>query len=320
MVALRLLEAAGVGLLAAALAAVLPLLFLMWRGQPGLAIVYILLPLGTVCGLAWAALRRPTHLDAAQEADRQLNLADLLTTAAMTPRDGGFGDAVHLMANATCARLRPRQVILNRLGMRTWGGVGLATALAMTLALLSANPLESLAKAQSDEQTRRIASARQPGQTSAMDPRSRQLPSHIASDHRPGSEDRNLDDGNPGALSKNPNGRKGADQQTTQTDGTTGGAGRSTDATPANPLDAQAASTDRRTGDGQAAGGVGVSSGARGAAGASSNLAGHSPRTAPAPPWTADSWNNSRQAAESAVRSGHVPPAYQDLVRAYFAR
>src|SRR5688500_4692940 len=98
MVALRLLEAAGVGLLAAALAALPPLLLLMWRGHSGLQILAILIPLGTLCGLIWAAKHRPTRLDAAQEADRQLNLADLLTTAAMTPRDGAFANAVHLMA------------------------------------------------------------------------------------------------------------------------------------------------------------------------------------------------------------------------------
>src|SRR5689334_12961153 len=53
----------------------------MWIGRDVLGVSAMLIAGGAVAGLAWGAARRPTLHMAAAEADRQLDLNDLLATA-----------------------------------------------------------------------------------------------------------------------------------------------------------------------------------------------------------------------------------------------
>src|SRR5688572_15666618 len=81
LVALRIVEAAGVGVLGGSLLCLLLTPLLIRRGVSIFSAASVLVPLGVVVCLAWIWSRRPAIADAAGEADRQLALDDLLTTA-----------------------------------------------------------------------------------------------------------------------------------------------------------------------------------------------------------------------------------------------
>src|SRR4051812_43296543 len=81
LVVLRAAERAGI-CLAIGCALTLPLVaVLVWRGQSAGPLAVGALTLAAVVGLTWGFARRPSVIDAAAEADRQLGLADLLATA-----------------------------------------------------------------------------------------------------------------------------------------------------------------------------------------------------------------------------------------------
>jgi hypothetical protein len=124
----------------------LPLLaILLLRGQ---SVVSLLLVIGSFCSLAACVLtiqRWPTLLQAAGEADRQLNLDDLLTTAVRLDRYScdSMSGSVLAMADARCGRISPSTVILNRYGARAWGGIVLSLAAVIAVSLMPAHPIRS---------------------------------------------------------------------------------------------------------------------------------------------------------------------------------
>src|SRR5438132_1056766 len=77
----RAIEHAGVGLLGGCVVALLLGAVLLFRGEPALTLAAGLPLFGAAVGLTIGLIRRPSILDAAVEADRQLRLADLLGTA-----------------------------------------------------------------------------------------------------------------------------------------------------------------------------------------------------------------------------------------------
>jgi len=73
------------------------------------------------------------------QADRQLRLSDLLGTAlALRQRENPdeFEQAVMGLAEARCRGASPSAVVLNRLGARSWGGIGLTGAMVIGLGLM----------------------------------------------------------------------------------------------------------------------------------------------------------------------------------------
>ena len=112
----RLLEHAGMGLIAGCALALMLGSILFYRGESVIALTGIALSLGAVIGLAIGAIRRPSLHDAAVEADRQLKLADLLGTAlavrrGRTSRTDSVDDEWSLtllaLAEARCAQVSP---------------------------------------------------------------------------------------------------------------------------------------------------------------------------------------------------------------------
>ena len=323
MVIVHTLEVLGVILLFTTLYLSLWFLVELWMGTQqtlGVRWTAIVVALFLSFGLIGALRQRPTRLHAARKADTQLNLDDLLSTVLVTPRDGAFADAVHAMADARCATLRPGDVILNRFGLRMWGGIGLSTALMLVLLVLSSNPVQTHATASRTAPRNSMADARRADANQRNASGSGPLPENLTPDHRVEADDPR---GQQDATVTSPNngrGQKGNDQRTDSTSGTTGGAGQSSDTSNPNPLRAHGTVANNQGSEGQAAGGTGASNAASGAQGASSSIAGQPARQRHAPAWASDNWPQSQQSAEQAVRSGQVPPAYQDLVRAYFAR
>jgi hypothetical protein len=146
LIVLRLLEWTGVGFAAGCGVALLMIPLLRKQIDSPLNLAGIIAAIGAAIGFIAAALRRPKVLEAAIEADRQLDLADLLATAWSLEKSNAKEDfelAVLTIAQDRAANLRPASVVLHRLGMRAWGGIGLAGALLLTVAILTANPLET---------------------------------------------------------------------------------------------------------------------------------------------------------------------------------
>src|SRR5712671_5032166 len=121
LVVLRLLEWAGIGFAIACGLGLLSIVLLRNRAESPLGIAAILAGVGAAVGFIGALLRRPKIIDAAVEADRQLDLADLLATAWQLKKKAtgeSFESAVLLIANKRAANLQPRSVVLHRLGLR----------------------------------------------------------------------------------------------------------------------------------------------------------------------------------------------------------
>ena len=136
---LRGVEWVGAGLLFGCGGAIVLMPILWWQGQSTFPVALLSLVISTFTGLVIAILRRPTPLDAVMEADGQLNLADLLSTAmlmrrAKNPSNDPWNATLLAIADAQCHQLSPSNVLLRRWTSRRWGGVGLAISLVLTLA------------------------------------------------------------------------------------------------------------------------------------------------------------------------------------------
>src|SRR4051812_40033962 len=77
----RALEFAGAGTLIASSLGLVLLIAALCSGTSVMFLPAALIPLGALVGAATSLLRLPTMMHAAAEADRQLDLADLLGTA-----------------------------------------------------------------------------------------------------------------------------------------------------------------------------------------------------------------------------------------------
>jgi hypothetical protein len=295
------------------------------RSQSPLMLANFMMAIGAILGLVASLLRRPNIIDAAVEADRQLDLADLLATAWQlenSPTKESFEEAVLLLANDRAATLQPRSVVLHRMGIRAWSGIGLAGALVLTVAIFTANPIDTEAatspffsptassKAHQDQKrtvaSNDLATARHP---------------NISADHPGGEDDPLPGTGKTDTTTKTSSGQN-TDTQTTNPNGAGNGAGQSASKPDkSNPL-TPGVNSSRTNNNGKAATGVGNSSDNDNGASSnsSSTSAGNSGKSASAPAWTSDSWPSAQQAADNAIITGQVPPAYHDLVREYFKR
>lgn len=326
LVLLRLLEGAGLGTVVGSMLAIIFLGIMMYRGDavPPSAVLVPLMGAGV--GVLWTALRRPNPVHAAYEADRQLGLADLLSTAWSLTRHPSaateFTAAVLAVAEARCTALSPSAVVLRRLGGRAWGGIGLVCALAVTLGLLSANPIESEASSLRSTADAKAAMARNKTASglaldTARPPGGRdttKAPDYPNAQENGFNPSRNPSSADHGAGESNQN------TDTADPEGAGMGSGRSQSSGPTDPL-AAAGTEASRSGQGETAAGTG-SAAENGAAGRGPSGArgGSGVPVRPAPAWATSVWPAARQAADAAVRSGRIPQEFQDLVREYFGR
>src|SRR4051794_29991151 len=146
LLVVTLLEQTGLGVLAGSVVAAVLIPLLIWAGRPALEPTVGAVGVGALIGLLTALKNRPTRLAAAAEADRQLGLADLLSTALSVgarPRESDrdatalpWLQTVTALADAACRSHTPSQVILRRRSARAWTGIALSAALATTVAAL----------------------------------------------------------------------------------------------------------------------------------------------------------------------------------------
>lgn len=322
---LRVLEQIGLGVSGGCVAG-LPLVGIaLWRGQGAEQLAAGALALGALGGLFHGWATRPSRLRAALEADRQMDSSDLISSAiSVGDRDDAWSAALRAAADDWARHASPASVVLNRLGARAWGGIGLSAALLVVLAMLPtyASPtraadettspagtalargtLEAAARGRSVRATPAQAdpedanSARGRGEEPA--PRSATRESVAAGEPRRGESDRR---GNSPSR----------------------GSGRSETPTRAGQLPEPVSATDAHGNSpgGRSTGGVGrAQAGARGGGPTrSGDTAGASESAELLAPWTSADWPAAAQRARSAAENGSLPDAYRDVVRAYFDR
>jgi hypothetical protein len=330
-VLLRLLERTGLGILGGC-AAAMPLLGIaLWRGLATLPLAATAVVLGAVAGAWWGFISRPSTLAAAIEADRQLDWADLMSSAMAVQsrsQDDPWVGVVTAAADARCRGVGPSAVVLNRLGARAWGGIGLAAALVAVLGLIPTYAISTqagdipgsaknlIAGPDSQEQqgrsgTRSVA-RRTPTQEEPDDPGASRMngvepiPQQESGRAKSAaSDDRHRENSNP-----DPNGQgKGASHSNAPTvdprNRSQAGTGSRVASAEGNPAD----------GVGEASARAGEGSGASGQAAGSNR-----DRVRPAPPWKSADWAVHSQHAADAIDSGRIPDAYRDMVRGYFER
>jgi hypothetical protein len=147
LVLVRAAEALGVGLLMAAAAAAVLLPLASWRGLPTWPIAIFAGAGAVLIGAVRLVGRWPRRRDAVFHADSQLRFGELLITA-MSPiayGDAAFETIILSQADARCEAHDPSEIILRRMGVRSWSAVGLVLSLAVTLAIIPLGPARSAA-------------------------------------------------------------------------------------------------------------------------------------------------------------------------------
>jgi hypothetical protein len=334
LVVVRALETMALGAAggAAVGAALIPLLY--WRDVPALPPTVGALMLGASMGLIWGITHAPTKLQAAAEADRQLDLADLLGTALTVGerrRESDRDEAAHpwlqtvgSLADAACRAHTPSQVILHRLHARAWGGIAIAAALVVSVATLT-----------TPEPSARAASTAAPGRAALQGmkeesgmPEGARQPTALARPQGTGPEregkgttsaaaDPSQDAGNPGDG--------GAESSRTSTaitnTGRGGGSARAANPPPGSLLPPPFSRQSPASAAGDASAGTGSAvTRPAGNGNAPGTTGGESPPAPASPPWHSPTWSDDARRAQEAIDSGRVPGNRRDLVRDYFDR
>lgn len=138
-VLLRAVEHGGIGLLVGGFLALAVLLTAaVTAGQPIPMWMMATATLGgCLLGMAAGWVRRPTMLDSAMQADRQLDMTDLLSTAwSLRQADDPWARQVLVCADVRCRGMSPAAVLLGRWGKRGWGSITLISLLMLCASLL----------------------------------------------------------------------------------------------------------------------------------------------------------------------------------------
>jgi hypothetical protein len=313
----HLFEQLGRGLLVGSLLALGLLPVAIWQAIPTVPILIFSAVFSLFLGLILALYRKPNRLAAAVEADRQLHLDDLLTSAIFPSdhADTDFRTMVQSIADARCSRHSPSEVLLRRFGIRSWSGIALAMCIAATLAVIPLQP----SRTQAVDANVSVLSESPSGLT----PSSRADRVMVSVVNDPMS-----DGASSGSMTtEKPRTRAAGDGQPTESSGTkaagntagTGGGNAQSNSAPTHDLPS-GQSPGRSTSPAGIAAGGGATSNQQGAQGDSSNgVAGASTKSPHAVPgWTGGATPNSQNSGEST--NDRIPPEDRDLVRDFFRK
>ena len=329
----RLAERVGLCAGVACLAGVVLELLLIWRGQSAWGVCLTTLAGGCLTGMVWGLVVGPTRLEAAMEADRQLHLQDLLSTAYLlkNPQTNPWEQTVVALAQAKCQRTSPSAVVLKRWGGRAWSGVGLAALMVVVLAFFPP-PV-----AQSANNSSAVSFARNDGSKNDLYENGSLLadksampwavPARPEEERSLGQETTNqIPDGQQPTASAADNRADNSPATPSAFRGGTGPNSAETSHAPikpppsaSNPGSMPPSHPDANVG--APAAGVGLPTGkaisSQQARSMSANpaIVGH-----PAPPWQTSAWPQQQAAALQAIQQGRVPDQYRQLVRDYFKR
>lgn len=299
--------------------AVVPILW--WRGETALPLAVVMLGAGCFLGMIWGISRRPSRLGAAVEADRQLGLDDLLGTIVLFDKSGsGWDQAVAAFADERCRVLNPSAVIVNRIGLRGWAGVGILGGLLITLALLTARPADVTAASSVlgyvavDSSPQADAVARRDDSSKAERPPG---PGGSDSDSARGfQEDRVVDSGDGSIIGRD------SVVHSSSGIGSAAGGGMATTKIPSQSADGpkflnggEGSSHYGAVGDG-----AGRSDPRAGAAGENDSTTASAAGEKRVEPWRSATCAADAAAANGDIRDGRVPQGDEEMVRDYFGR
>lgn len=324
IILVRIAESIAISISIASAAGLTLIPILWWRGQSALPLAFAMLLLGGISGLIWGISRRPTRFQAAVEADRQLNLHDLLGTVYLLtnrPSDP-WQESLAIISEAQCRSLRPSAVIVNRLGLRAWTGVGILGTLLITTGLFTSQPTHINAAAITTESNNPVSpqNAQSPIAFADQNPQIIPRPPGTGGTDdisNRAAEQNQPDDSPPDSSSQaNPT-------QTHSAAGTNssigGGAAITHSIQPplespasANPATAMAHTGQSNSGP--------ADSHAIASGDSSAMTANEKAIQRQSPPWTSNDWPADTAAAQAAINSAHVPDSDADLVRDYFRR
>lgn len=307
------LEAIGGGMMIGSIAAMPLVGILAWRGRSTLELLAGMLVAGLVAGVLWQARRCPSRLDAAQEADRQLGLADLMSTAWLVrASDDPWVVSVLARAEQRSAMLWPGDVVVRRYGGRAWSGIGLTIAFTIGLAMLGVEPHGTVAAGAplipSLQDNRSASDSPYDARHDAPSPGSYADSAATPVTVEP-ADASGVSAGSSGNVPGNATGTEN---------------GKETGEFPSQSLRDIAADGSYSHAGGMGAGGVRASAkDADARRGFDLNFSGGQsmlPEDQDSLPWDRDTWPTDRMQAQQPIESGDVPDAYRDLVRDYFDR
>jgi hypothetical protein len=322
MIVVRTVECAAIGALLGMIAAAPLIAILIHRGESADVLGWGALLAGVFGGCLWSLGRRPTLMGVAVEADRQLNLSELISSALLI--GPASADAVEQslrsMAEQTCAGFPANRVVVGRLGRRGWGGVAVGGALILSGLLLQRPPSTRASIEEGAFVTAGELSSSIPEIASAVE--SQPLLSDVRERNPSGEPSSAAADPQSSAQSPEHT-ADGQGGSTSSTDGAGGGIGQTSDlphsaaalpqTAPPTFVDAQK-ETDAGSGDGQVSKHETASRSTTPGAGTASGAL----LEPSAPAW--------RLAPSASPRTGNgfeietVPSSYRDLVREYFRR
>jgi hypothetical protein len=259
------------------------------------------------------------------EADRQLRLSDLLGTALSLPRDrhDSMEATVLAIAEARCRSVSPSAIALNRLGVRSWGGIALAGALVAGLGLFGGQTPASSAQASGPKTWQEIEREQDQANNthiSASPDLRRAHPGRGGDDDDHSSGSSQSEDGNTStAKTSASNNGAGSSEQGTGA-GTAVSASKGGDGAHKAPVTGGNTAGGANTGHTAAGGGSAATSEGTAADGSSGGATAGTSKARHVPVWRAQGWPAAQDAARDALRGGRIPDSYRPLVRDYFDR
>ena len=317
MVLVRVAESIAVAVACASGAGVVLAGVLWWRGMEALLMIVGLWGLGVCVGMVWGMSRWPSRMEAAVEADEQLGLDDLLGTMVKMGAVGesGWRKMVAEYAERRCGELRASDVIVAKIGMRGWAGVGVLGLLVMTVGMLAGKP--AAVNADVAGLGVGVASSTERGSAGSGAVFSN------AVDRPPGAG--GVDDQSSRGFSESSAAETGSFGNGSRLDGEMNAGAGGGVATTAPPLSGKSGD---RLGEGKGvSSGLGEFSVGSGREDSGANVGGENRSTsvsgsggAAVLPWGASGWVGDADAAEGAIQAGRVPEGDAELVRDYFRR
>lgn len=305
-VAVRLLELAGVGAAIGTAAGFVG----------GMNYIFMLLGGGITLGLLVGWWYRPSRLNSAIEADRQLALKDLLSSAWTldNPADP-WQQAIAAAADHHVRGLSTWKLKFRRTGVAGWSIIGLILLFSIGLRW-RVNHTPKTDKHVGQRVFLTQAEAQHPENWLAASPmemrgvsedRSRiDTPSENPADHSKAVESR-LDAG----MDRGHSTGGQADQP-----GTGSAQSHASDADSHKPM--YDSSLGQNHDNGQAAGGTGRPAGLTGNETGKGTIAGKTDGMESSPPWQGQAWKADQGSAAAELHNGQIPGRYRELVRAYF--
>jgi hypothetical protein len=322
MIRLRRVHRIEAALLTASIAAAIFTVILLFLQFPPFPAAAVIVGVALIGGGIWAAAVRVPSLAAATLIDERCDLQDLLATVMATRSlpvaDLAWQQALRSRAERRCREINPDDIQIGMTDKHMWAAILVVLAMTFTLALWTNHPVELSSASFPADQT--ISPSTILDQSPAISIDRPRPPGHDNLDE-PSNRSGPVDSTAPDAATISAEGRGAPTGSTDKSSGSSTGLGRTSAQIPriadsTSVVTDSSATTNGRPGGGGAAGGAnGLNPTVN-----PSLQSPHAPSTLSIPPWQSPTWPAAQSAANQAIQSNAVDPAYRDLIRDYFNR